>query len=83
VSSAVTHPEIGHWYERTNSGEIFQITGIDENAKTIELQAFDGAIDEIDGCADSKPQRRGRLGEQCMSRSCFLEHGQPGAGRCE
>jgi hypothetical protein len=48
VSSAASHPEIGQWYERTNDGEIFQVTGIDENAKTIELQAFYGAIDEID-----------------------------------
>ena len=48
MSSAVGYPEIGQWYERTNNGEIFQVTGIDENAKTIELQAVDGAIDEID-----------------------------------
>ena len=48
MSSAVGHPEIGQWYERTNDGEIFQVTGIDENANTIELQAFDGAIDEIE-----------------------------------
>jgi hypothetical protein len=48
VSNAVGRPEIGQWYERMNSGEIFLVTGIDENAKTIELQAYDGAIDEID-----------------------------------
>jgi len=48
MSSPVGRPEIGQWYERTDDGEIFQITGIDENAKTIELQASDGAIDEID-----------------------------------
>ena len=48
MSTAASHPEIGQWYERTNDGEIFQVTGIDEHAKTIELQAFDGAIDEID-----------------------------------
>jgi Family of unknown function (DUF6763) len=41
-------PEIGQWYERMDRGEIFQVTGLDEGSKTIEIQAFDGNVDEID-----------------------------------
>jgi hypothetical protein len=41
-------PEIGQWYERADTGELFQVTGIDESASTIEIQASDGNIDEID-----------------------------------
>lgn len=40
-------PVIGHWYRRSN-GSLFEIVAFDEQAKTIELQFFDGTIDEVD-----------------------------------
>lgn len=40
-------PVIGHWYRRPN-GSLFEIVAFDEQAKTIELQFFDGTIDELD-----------------------------------
>ena len=40
-------PVIGGWYRRTN-GSLFEIVAFDEQAKTIELQFFDGTIDEVD-----------------------------------
>lgn len=40
-------PVIGHWYRRPN-GSLFEIVAFDEQAKTIELQFFDGTIDEVD-----------------------------------
>ncbi len=38
---------IGGWYRWTN-GNLFEVVAIDEQAKTIELQHFDGTIDEVD-----------------------------------
>jgi Family of unknown function (DUF6763) len=48
MSSAVGNPEIGQWYERSDNGAIFQVTAVDDSAKTIELQAIDGDLDEVD-----------------------------------
>jgi hypothetical protein len=39
---------VGQWYLRRDSGEIFQVTGYDERSGTIEIQFFDGSLDEID-----------------------------------
>jgi hypothetical protein len=48
MSSTVGDPQIGQWYERSDNGAVFQVTGVDDNAKTIELQAIDGDLDEVD-----------------------------------
>jgi len=43
----VPKPAIGHWYRRTN-GQLFEVVAVDEDDATIELQFFDGTIDEVD-----------------------------------
>ena len=43
----VAEPVIGDWYRRPN-GSLFEIVAFDEQAATIELQFFDGTIDEVD-----------------------------------
>jgi uncharacterized protein DUF6763 len=48
MSAVIRQPEIGQWYRRHDSGELFQVTGIDERARTVEIQSDDGSIDEID-----------------------------------
>ena len=48
MNSTVGSPQIGQWYERADTAEIFQVTGIDDGAGTIEIQSFDGDVDEID-----------------------------------
>jgi hypothetical protein len=48
MCSTVGDPEIGQWYEQSDNGAIFQVTGVDDSAKTIELQAIDGDLDEVD-----------------------------------
>ncbi len=44
-------PEIGLWY-RAQNGEVFSVVAMDsnhaENAGTIEIQYFDGAVEELD-----------------------------------
>ena len=44
---AVAYPQIGHWYRRANRA-LFEVVAVDEQDGTIELQYFDGTIDEID-----------------------------------
>jgi hypothetical protein len=40
-------PEIGAWY-RIRGGESFEIVAIDEGDRTIEMQSFDGTVEEMD-----------------------------------
>jgi Family of unknown function (DUF6763) len=46
--SAVSGPQIGQWYERVDPAETFQVTGIDDRARTIEIQSLNGDLGEID-----------------------------------
>jgi hypothetical protein len=43
----VVGPIIGNWYRRPN-GSLFEVVAIDEDGETVELQFFDGTIDEVD-----------------------------------
>jgi len=40
-------PVIGDWYQNVG-GETFEIVAVDEDEKTLEIQYFDGTIEEID-----------------------------------
>ena len=44
---AVQYPVIGQWFRRPN-GTLFEVVAIDEDDMTVEIQLFDGTIDEID-----------------------------------
>lgn len=44
---AVQYPVIGQWFRRPN-GTLFEVVAIDEADRTVELQQFDGTIDEVD-----------------------------------
>ncbi len=44
---AVLFPTIGSWYRRTN-GTVFEVIAVDEEDGTIDIQYFDGTIDEIE-----------------------------------
>jgi hypothetical protein len=41
-------PEIGQWYTHRDKGEVFQVVGFDDRSQTVEIQSFDGDVDEID-----------------------------------
>ena len=45
--NGVVAPEIGSWYRRLN-GNLFEVVAIDEEDATIELQHFDGTIEEVE-----------------------------------
>lgn len=42
---------IDQWYLRRDKGEAFVVTACDRKSRTIEIQNFDGDIDEIDMAA--------------------------------
>lgn len=48
MTNGVGSARVGQWYLRWDKGEIFQVAGYDEQARTIEIQTFDGDLDEID-----------------------------------
>ena len=44
---ALAYPVIGHWFRRPN-GTVFEVVALDEEAATVEIQQFDGTVDEYD-----------------------------------
>lgn len=44
---AIQYPVIGQWFRRPN-GTLFEVVAIDEDAMTVEVQQFDGTVDEFD-----------------------------------
>ena len=41
-------PVIGMWYERPGGGGAFEVVAIDPDDRTIEIQYFDGTIEELE-----------------------------------
>lgn len=41
-------PVVGQWYNHLDKGDLFQVVALDEGSGTIEIQEFDGALDELD-----------------------------------
>jgi hypothetical protein len=44
---AVVYPVIGKWFRR-RSGNTFEVVAVDEDDGTIEIQHFDGTIEEVE-----------------------------------
>lgn len=40
--------EIGHWYRPVSSSAIFEVVAIDYDEQSIEIQHFDGEIEELE-----------------------------------
>jgi len=41
-------PEIGDWYRMRGTGSLFEVVAADLDDGTIEIQYFDGTVEEID-----------------------------------
>lgn len=41
-------PILGNWYQHLDKGQLFRIVAIDEDNKVIEIQHFDGDLDEVE-----------------------------------
>ncbi len=44
---AVKYPSIGQWFRHAD-GTLLEVVAIDEEDKTVDIQLFDGTIDEVD-----------------------------------
>jgi hypothetical protein len=44
---AVPQPDVGNWY-RMRSGDLFEVVAFDNEDGTIEIQYFDGTVEEMD-----------------------------------
>lgn len=44
---AVAYPAVGMWFRRPNRA-LFEVVAVDEAGGTVEIQYFDGTIDEVD-----------------------------------
>jgi hypothetical protein len=47
-------PIIGHWYRYAGKGELFRVVAVDEQRNLLEIQHFDGDVEELErsGWAD-------------------------------
>ena len=41
------NPAVGEWYRRPN-GSLFEVVAVDADDETIEVQHFDGTLEEVD-----------------------------------
>jgi hypothetical protein len=41
-------PSIGNWYRFADGGGLFEVVALDEDDGTIELQHFDGTVEELE-----------------------------------
>ena len=44
---ALAYPSIGKWFKHPN-GTLLEVVAIDEDDSTVEIQLFDGTIDELE-----------------------------------
>ena len=43
-----TDPIVGNWYQRLDKGQEFQVVAVDEETGLVEMQHFDGDLEEMD-----------------------------------
>ena len=47
MTIGIGFPDVGNWFRRVD-GNTFEIVAVDEGDSTIELQHFDGTLEEMD-----------------------------------
>lgn len=47
ASLGIAIPEIGGWF-RCSDGKMFEVVAVDDKDRTIEIQHFDGTVEEMD-----------------------------------
>ena len=45
--STEADPKLGQWYQHLDKGQKFKVVAIDESGNSIEIQHFDGDIEEV------------------------------------
>jgi hypothetical protein len=44
----VGRPQVGDWYQRSDTDETFQVVSVDAASGTVQTQSFDGELDSIE-----------------------------------
>ncbi len=47
ISMSFALPEIGSWF-RVGDGKTFEVVAVDDKDRTVEIQHFDGTVEEVD-----------------------------------
>ena len=42
------NPEVNKWFKDNENGQLFEVVALDESDETIEIQFFDGSLEELD-----------------------------------
>ncbi|MDN5937760.1 MAG: hypothetical protein L0H83_03780 [Salinisphaera sp.] len=53
--------EIGDWYATPGKSECFEVVAVDDDSRTVEVQYFDGTLEEIE--FESWPQYEAEIAE--------------------
>lgn len=48
MGRALREIEIGDWFENQETAELFEVVAIDDASRTIEVQYFDGTVEEFE-----------------------------------
>ena len=46
--NSVGVPQVGDWYERTDTGETFHVVSMHAASGTVQVQTFDGELDDLE-----------------------------------
>ena len=46
--STQPNPEVSKWYKNNEDGQLFEVVALGEVDETIEIQYFDGSLEELD-----------------------------------
>lgn len=46
--ATMADPIVGMWYKHFDQGQEFEVVAVDEDAGTVEIQYYDGNVDELD-----------------------------------
>ena len=41
-------PIVGNWYKNLEAGTVFEVVALDEDGGTVELQYYEGEVEELD-----------------------------------
>jgi len=48
VMNSEVDPIVGNWYQHLDKGQAFQVVSVDEDADLVEIQHYDGDVEEMD-----------------------------------
>ena len=76
-------PIIGNWYYHLDKGQRFQVVAMDEETQTVEVQYFDGNVDEHELEIWQRMTKGGEItGNECSAESVVENAARPPLWSC-